>query len=103
LETYGAGTFPSANEALIAVVAEAVERGVVVVNTSSVRSGRVRPGLYGTGAALARIGVVSGQDMTPEAALTKLYCLLAQGHSPEDTRIAMGVDMAGELTPPTEA
>ncbi len=98
LETYGAGTFPSANEALVAVVAEAIERGVVVVNTSSVRSGRVRPGLYGTGAALARVGVVSGQDMTPEAALTKLYCLLAEGRSPEETRRVMGLDMAGELT-----
>lgn len=98
-ETYGAGTFPSANEDLIAVVADAIQRGVVVVNTSSVLAGRVRPGLYGTGAALARVGVVSGEDMTPEAALTKLYCLLAEGHTPEETRKRMGWNMAGELTP----
>ena len=36
--------------------------------------------------------------MTPEAALTKLYCLLAEGRSPEETRRVMGLDMAGELT-----
>jgi L-asparaginase/Glu-tRNA(Gln) amidotransferase subunit D len=42
---------------------------------------------------------VSGLDMTPEAALTKLYCLLAQGMQPIEARHTMTLDLAGELDP----
>lgn len=97
LETYGTGTFPSADPELLAAVRDACERGVVVVNTSQCHSGRVRQELYGTAVPLARAGVVSGHDMTPEAALTKLYCLLGAGHDVDDVRRLMETDLAGEL------
>ncbi|TNE89539.1 MAG: type I asparaginase [Deltaproteobacteria bacterium] len=98
LETYGAGTFPASNKRLIRAIEEAIQRGVVIVNCSQCHSGQVQQELYGTGAALARAGVVSGHDMTPEAALTKLYCLLASGATPEETRRRMVEDIAGEIT-----
>lgn len=98
LETYGAGTFPSRDPALLAVLREAVERGVVIVNCSQCHSGRVRQEAYGTSSGLARAGVTSGHDMTPEAALTKVYCLLAAGHTPEAVRREIEEDLAGEVT-----
>lgn len=98
LETYGAGTFPSADEALLAAVKSAHDRGVVVVNCSQCHAGRVLQERYGTGHALAELGVVSGHDMTPEAAMTKLYCLLASGLSPEATRRRMTENIAGEIS-----
>jgi L-asparaginase len=98
LETYGAGNAPARDTALLEVLERATARGVVVVNCSQCHGGRVRQGLYQTSSALARVGVVSGHDMTPEAALTKLYCLLASGRDPATVRRQMELNLAGELT-----
>lgn len=101
LETYGVGNAPSRDPAVLAAISAATSgpREVVVVNCSQCHGGSVRQTLYSTGAALARCGVISGRDMTPEAALTKLYCLLAAGLSPAEVRARMQQDLAGELDP----
>ena len=98
LETYGSGNFPSDPE-LLAAIREASERGVVVVNVSQCHAGRVRQQLYSTSRSLAAAGAVSGHDMTQEAALTKLFVLLGAGMGPDELRTAVGLDLAGELSP----
>ena len=100
LETYGVGNAPSRDPALLSAIsaATAAPREVVVVNCSQCHGGSVRQTLYSTGAALARCGVIPGFDMTPEAALTKLYCLLAAGLAPAQVRERMQQDLAGELS-----
>ncbi len=100
LETYGVGNAPSRDPALLAAITAATQgpREVVVVNCSQCHGGSVRQTLYSTGAALARCGVIPGFDMTPEAALTKLYCLLAEGREPAEVRARMQQDLAGELS-----
>jgi len=45
----------------------------------------------------ARAGVVSGADMTPEAALTKLIWLLGKGLTPEQVNDLLGRNVCGEL------
>jgi L-asparaginase len=99
LETYGSGNAPSRDPELLAVLRDAVARGVVVVNVTQCLRGGVRMGTYAAGRALADAGVVSGGDLTAEAALAKLLVLLSEGSPPHAVAAAMAHDLAGERTP----
>ncbi len=98
LETYGAGNAPTRDDALLAAIAAATARGVVVVNTTQCLRGGVDMGGYATGSALRHAGVVSGADMTQEAALAKLIWLLGQGLAPDEVRELVARDLRGELS-----
>lgn len=98
LETYGMGNGPSNDEGLMGVLSEACDRGVVIVNCTQCLRGTVDQGGYEAGSALARAGVVSGADMTAEAALTKMIYLFSLGLAPEDIRTRMPMNLRGELT-----
>lgn len=93
--TFGTGNGPE-DEERICVFRRASLRGVVLVNVSQCRSGGVKSGAYTAGSALAAAGLVSGMDMTLEAALTKLMWLLPQ-HKPQTVRKLMSTSIMGEL------
>jgi L-asparaginase len=95
LETYGSGNAPTDPEVL-AALAEATARGVVIVNVTQCLRGEVRMGAYAAGRLLEEAGVVSGGDMTVEAALTKLYVLTSQDLAAPEVAHAMVADRAGE-------
>lgn len=99
LETFGAGNTPGGHDgALTKVLADAVERGIVIVNVTQCLSGSVSP-LYAPATVLGRAGVVFGQDLTSEAALTKLsYLLSLPDLTPKDVARQMSVSLRGELT-----
>lgn len=98
LEAYGVGNGPDHDREFLAALEEAAARGVVIVDCTQCLEGRVDLSEYAAGSALARAGVISGFDMTAEAALTKLYHLFSRGGTPEDVKREMQRDLRGELT-----
>ncbi len=97
LETFGAGNAPTASWCTD-LLAETLARGTVVVNISQCKDGAVAMHLYETGLRLQRLGVVSGHDMTTEAAAAKLMYVLGKNLSLEQTLDMMRRPLRGEFS-----
>jgi L-asparaginase len=96
LETYGSGNAPTLSW-LLEYLKDAINRGIIIVNISQCPGGRVVQGRYETSKKLQQIGVISGADMTTEAAVTKLMLLIGE-YGPSNAKTMIGVSLAGELT-----
>jgi len=98
LRAYGVGNGPTNNPDFLAALEEATARGVVIVDCTQCLRGSVHLGDYATGSALAKAGVISGYDMTAEAALAKLSYLFSQSLPVEEIKKLMQTNLRGELT-----
>ena len=96
LETYGSGNAPTLSW-LLEELTDAIERGIIIVNISQCPGGRVVQGRYETSKKLQQIGVISGADMTTEAAVTKLMLLIGE-YGSSNAKTMIGLPIAGELT-----
>src|SRR5690554_5092959 len=97
MRTFGSGNamthswFTNALEA-------AIKGGLIVVNVSQCQGGGVMQGRYETSSQLEEMGVLSGGDMSLEAALTKSMHLIGKGLTGIDFKNTFCKNLRGELT-----
>ena len=96
LETFGSGN-ASTEHWFLKSIEQAVKKGIVIYDVTQCRAGSVELGKYETSAGLKKAGVISGKDITTEAAVAKLMFLLGRKESTNTIKKSLETSLRGEM------
>lgn len=97
LETFGSGNVPT-SKWFTNSIKTAIKEGLIILNVTQCDGGKVVMGQYQTSLELLNAGVISGKDITSEAAITKLMFLLGQDLNPEEIKMNLNKSLRGEIS-----
>ena len=97
LETYGAGNAPT-SKWLEKALKNAIDSGKIIVNVTQCSGGSVIMGRYETSSHLKNLGIISGKDITTEAALAKLMFLLGTNIEAKVFKTIYEASLRGEMS-----
>lgn len=95
LTTYGTGNAPGDDD-FLRVIDETTKANKMVLNVTQCEKGMVEMGLYAASSGLLERGVVSGLDITTEAAITKLMWVIANTHGSKKRALKIQMNQRGE-------
>ncbi|WP_348797980.1 asparaginase [Flavobacterium adhaerens] len=96
LETYGAGNAPT-EDWFLELLENAIAKGLHIVNVTQCAVGSVSMGHYETSTTMKKLGIISGKDITTEAAITKLMYLLGQNVARSEFKSVFETSLRGEM------
>ena len=97
IETFGSGNALS-RQWFLDIISEAIKNNIVILNVTQCKAGSVDMDKYENGLKLKNIGVVSGYDITFEAAIAKLMFLMGNGFYGETLAKELTKSISGEIT-----
>ncbi len=97
IETYGAGNAPT-SQGFLSKIKRSADMGKIIVNVTQCQAGSVNMGTYEAGLYLEKAGVISGHDITIEAAIAKLFFLTGYTSDFKEIKYLMSRNLRGEIT-----
>ena len=97
IEAYGSGNALT-EEWFIDSLQNAIHRGIVLIDVTQCKAGSVKLRQYAASCDMERIGVISGHDITIEAAVTKMMHILGNyGDNPDTIKRMLETPLRGEM------
>ena len=96
MESYGAGNVPH-QPWFLDLLKQTIAKGITVLNVSQCNGGHVVQGKYEASSQLEQIGVLSGSDLTTEAATTKMMHALGNYSGTDEIKNCLITSISGEM------